>query len=469
MTPTSKIQNQILRELRTLNPEADVAEVRRLMRNRFRTEGKGPLLWESLEDSVRLFSPLGIDPGKAILYYRDGVWQRNGEDEVVRLVMGLLGQDGTPKEARTIAERIRARSPRIEGVGPRQFINFRNGMLDLETLELLPHSQRYGSTVQLLVDWDPKADAPNFDAWLAGTVDPELHDVIKQVIGAALFPGSPFQVAVALIGPGGNGKGTLERTIRKMLPKDVVSSVDLAELSTNRFAAADLYGATTNLCGDIQPFTIHNTAIFKKLTGEDVIRAERKFGQPFNFTSEAFLIFSGNAMPPSTDPSEGWARRWHIIPMERPISGPFDSAIESRMQTADELNGIACIAVHALREALNARGFSEPHACWMAKEAYRRNCSSVHAFIEEALEVGVFAPDAAAFESRSAVAAAYGRYCFETEGKRETNPALYKAILRVGGDRVSERSRRIGPDRKPERGFEGLRVRPEWSRAHCPF
>lgn len=469
MTPLSRTQIQILRELGMRNPDADVVEVKRLMEHRFRTEGKGPLLWESLEDSVRLFSPLGIDPGKAILYYRDGVWQRNGEDEVFRLVMGLLGQDGTPKEAKTIAERIRARSPEIEGVGPREFINFRNGMLNLETLELLPHSPDYKSTVQLLIDWHPEAKAPNFEAWLASTVDPDLHHVIKQVIGAALFPGSPFQVAVALIGPGGNGKGTLERTIRKMLPKHVVSSVDLAELATNRFAAADLYGATANLCGDIQPFTIHNTAIFKKLTGNDSIRAERKFGQPFSFTSEAFLMFSGNAMPPSTDSSEGWARRWHIIPMERLISGPFDSTIEARMQTAEELNGIACIAVHALREALDARAFSEPLACRLANAAYRRNGSSVYAFIEEALEVGVPAADEAGFEARSAISAAYSLYCRQTESRRETNPALYRAILRVGGDKVSERSRRIGPDRKTERGFEGVRVRPGWSRAYYSF
>lgn len=469
MTPLSGTQNQILRELRMRNPDADVAEVKRLMENRFRNEGKGPLLWESLEDSVRLFSPLGIDPGKAILYYRDGVWQRNGEDEVIRLVMGLLGQDGTPKEAKTIAERIRARSPEIEGVGPREFINFRNGMLNLETLELLPHSPEYKSTVQLLVDWHTAAKAPNFEAWLASTVDPDLHHVVKQVIGAALFPGSPFQVAVALIGPGGNGKGTLERTIRKMLPKHVVSSVDLAELATNRFAAADLYGATTNLCGDIQPFTIHNTAIFKKLTGEDVIRAERKFGQPFNFTSEAFLVFSGNVMPPSTDLSEGWARRWHIIPMEKPIAGPFDSTIETRMQTVEELNGIARIAVHALVEALHAHGFSEPTACRLAKEAYRRHCSSVHAFIEEALEVGVSAGDETVFETRKAISASYSRYCAETDSKREASPALYRTILQVGGDNVTERSRRIGSERQSERGFEGVRVRPEWSTAPYPW
>lgn len=462
MTPLSRTQNQILRELGMRNPDADVAEVKRLMEHRFRTEGKGPLLWESLEDCVRLFSPLGIDRAKAILFYRDGVWQRDGDDEVIRLVMGLLGQDGTQKEAKTIAERIRARSPKIEGVGPREFINFRNGMLDLETLELLPHSPDYKSTVQLLVDWDPEAKAPNFEAWLASTVDSDLHHVIKQVIGAALFPGSPFQVAVALIGPGGNGKGTLERTIRKMLPKHVASSVDLAELATNRFAAADLYGATTNLCGDIQPFTIHNTAIFKKLTGNDSIRAERKFGHAFNFTSEAFLIFSGNAMPPSTDSSEGWARRWHIIPMERVISGPLNSDIESRIQTAEELNGIARIAVHALKDALKARGFAEPSACRLAKEAYRRECSSVHAFIEEGLELGVSESGEKPFVPRSEVARAYNHYCEQTESRQESNYVLYTAIAKIGRGKVNTCSRRIGPSRTSQRGFEGVRVRSRW-------
>jgi P4 family phage/plasmid primase-like protien len=469
MSALSPAQSQMLWELHEANPSADVAEVKRLMDDRFKAGRKGSVLWESLEFSVRQFYPLAVDPGKAVLYYRNGVWHRNGQGEISRLVIGLLGEDGTQPNAKKVIERIQATSDTVEGIGPRGYMNFRNGMLDLKTLELLPHSPDYGSTVQLLVDWNPTAKAPNFEAWLERTIDAELHFVIKQVIGATLFPGSPFHKSVALIGPGGNGKGTVERTIRKLLPPSAVSAIDIAELSTNRFAAADLYGATTNLCGDIQPFTIQNTAIFKKLTGEDVIRAERKFGQPFNFTSEAFLVFSGNSMPPSTDPSEGWARRWHIIPMERPIQGPFDSSIELNIQTREELEGIACLAVHALLDALRSHGFAEPPACRIAKDAYRRQCSSVQAFIEDALDFSSAESYEEPFAPRGLISATYDEYCRQTQCRRESNAELYSAMLRAGKDKVRNRSMRPHPKAVAERGFGGVRIRTEWRSLHAEF
>lgn len=462
MTTLSRAQNEVLRELMECNPEADVAEVNRLMDNRFKANGKGPLLWESLEESVRAFCPFAVDETKSIVFYRDGVWHRNGRNEVSRLVIGLLGEAGTQPNATRITERIEANSREIKGIGPRTHMNFRNGMLDLETLELLPHSPDYASTVQLQINWNPDAKAPKFQAWMDSTIDPDVHQAIKEVIGGAIFPGSPFQVAVAMIGPGGNGKGTIERTIRKMLPEDAVSAVDAAELATNRFAVADLYGVTTNLCGDMQRLDIHSTAIFKKATGDDVIRAERKFGQPFKFTSKAFLVFSGNAMPRSTDRSEGWIRRWHIIPMERTISGPLDGSIEATFQTTEELEGIARLAVEALIGALRNRGYSKPAACQLAKSAYRRECNSVEAFIYDALDISNLKSRDKPFTSKKSLSSAYEKYC-KQEGCEILSPQqLYRALVLAGNHSVKNRSGTCISGGGPGRGFEGVRIRPEW-------
>lgn len=468
MTILSPSQHQVLRELHDRNPEADVTEVKRLMENRFKSGGKGQLLWESLEWCVRQFYPLAVDSGLSVLYYRDGVWNRNGETELSRLVIALLGEAGVQPNATKVLDRIRVSSQIIEGVGPNRYMNFQNGMLDLDSLELLPHSPEFGSTVQLLVDWNPDAQAPAFESWLRETVDADLHEVILQVMGAALYPGAPFQVAVALIGPGGNGKGTLERTIRRMLPGRAVSSIDIADLSSNRFAAADLYGATTNLCGDIRPFTINDTAMFKKLTGDDVVRAERKFGQPFDFKSEAFLMFSGNAMPPSTDPSEGWARRWLIVPMERAISGPLNSSIEAQIQTRGELEGIARFAVEAVLRAKQAGRFSEPEACRLAKAEYRRECSTIHAFVADALQIDHEGAEIPTFTSRANLSSAYAEYCAVNRCARASNRTLYSTLLRIGEGKINGGSRSSSDAQEGGRGFSGVSIRPGWGGAPRP-
>ena len=63
-----------------------------------------------------------------------------------------------------------------------------------------------------------------------------------------------------------------------------------------------------------------DNGIFKALTGEDYITAERKNKNPFSFKPYARLLFSCNEIPRNYgDRSEGFYRRLIIIRFENPV------------------------------------------------------------------------------------------------------------------------------------------------------
>lgn len=455
MSDLSKSQLNALDELRRLNDEETVERVRAWMVAGFMA-GRSRN-WEDLEEAVLAFGPLALDGRRTLHKYRDGVWVPNGKIEVRRRLAGLLGQAPIDRPAQEILGRLSIRDPLIDGVGPSRFINFRNGMLDLHDSVLVNHDPEHYSTFQLTVDWNPHATCPRFKHWLDSTIDPEVHDILLQVIGATIYAGMPFQRVVALIGPGYNGKGTLERVMRALLPLDAVSSISLSDLATRQFHQAELYGKTANLCGDIERLTISGTAIIKMLTGQDRITTEKKFADPFAFTSQAQLVFSGNAMPPTTDGSHGWHRRWLIIPMLRQIEGRPDRGLEQELMQAQELEGIALLAVRAIQQALAHGNFIEPSACIRAQEAYRLECDSVSAFIESELVFGVRTQsEESAVIRRSVLLDRYVAYCVDADVACKSPNALYDGLKQAGRSRVCE-IRPGGESR--ERGFSGFSFR----------
>jgi putative DNA primase/helicase len=55
-------------------------------------------------------------------------------------------------------------------------LNVRNGMLDLDTLELHTHDPKYLSKVQLPVEWAPDATCPTYEWWVDKLLAPGQRD-----------------------------------------------------------------------------------------------------------------------------------------------------------------------------------------------------------------------------------------------------------------------------------------------------
>lgn len=324
--------------------------------------------------------------------YDSGVWTGDGEKAVHRRMVDLLGNRYRPAHSNAIRDVVRALVPEIEAAPTPGYINFRDarpgeggkgGLLDWRANRLDKHTPDVPSTVQLSVPWNPDAECPDFHAFMADVIAEDDRARVWEVIGYMLMSGNPLHRAFLFAGGGRNGKGAMMRTILALLGRSNVSNVPLHDLSSNRFATAQLYGRMANVCGDIDATYLENTGRIKEITGEDDVQAEHKFGQPFRFTAWCSMLFSANTIPGAADSSRGWVDRWEIIPFDRYVGDRVDKTLEPRLQAPESLAGIAVCAVAALRSVMDRGAFRTTDSGLAAKEEFARKSNPLYDYVEE--------------------------------------------------------------------------------------
>jgi putative DNA primase/helicase len=116
-----------------------------------------------------------------------------------------------------------------------------------------------------------------------------------QIFAYCLYKNTNTEKAFLCMGEhGDNRKGTLLKLLEHFLGLENVSHSSLQDLDNDRFAKADSYGKLANICGDLQSKKLSHTGNFKMLASGDIIRAQRKYGCPFDFSSHAKLTYSTN-------------------------------------------------------------------------------------------------------------------------------------------------------------------------------
>lgn len=244
------------------------------------------------------------------------------------------------------------------------------------------------------------------------------------------------------LGRGRNGKSTLLRVLFALLGEDNCSSIPLQALGENRFAVANLHGKLANICGDLDARAIKRTDTWKQITGEDIIMAEHKYRNPFQFKSYAVQFFSANDAPISSDQSDAWFDRWIILPFEQRFASGGrqpDITLTAKLTTRDELEGILVLAVEGLRRLMTRGGFDQPAPVLRAADAYRERLDTVRAFINEEC---VFEPDA--WMSRADLYRNYRMWAQES-GRYPLSAVTFNDHLRnTLGDAITEKQLKRG-------------------------
>jgi putative DNA primase/helicase len=176
-----------------------------------------------------------------------------------------------------------------------------------------------GHRQQFRLAWEPdfEAEAPRFDAMLAlafeGDHAADQIDLLEQIAGAALFGLMPkYQVAAMLLGKEGSGKSTFQRILEAAFPPSVVGAVSPAVWS-REYNVASLAGKRLNVVGELSDDAPIPAAAFKNVTGGNLIEGRHPTHRPFYFTCQAAHLFASNVLPPTTDRTEAFFRRWRIV------------------------------------------------------------------------------------------------------------------------------------------------------------
>jgi len=233
-----------------------------------------------------------------LYHYAHGVYLDDGETILKTIIEQEFGDISDNRMVSDVIGKVKRRTyidRELFNNGP--ILNVQNGLLNLETLELKPHTPDYLSTSQISVTYNKEATAPKIRKFLNEVAKPGDIALIEEIIGWLLWPDYNVHKAIMFIGPGRNGKGTLLRLITAFLGKKSVSNVTLQDLVADRFAKADLYGKLANIGGDLPSKDLSDTAAFRNLTGGDDNRAQEKYRAAFNFRNKAKMLFPQTSCP----------------------------------------------------------------------------------------------------------------------------------------------------------------------------
>lgn len=343
------------------------------------------LMVATLAAAIRDKGPLGVGLNGHMWAYEGGVWKI--DKYVIRnRTANLLEEAFRVRHAVDVEAMIRASAPTIECEPISKWINFRNGLLDWKTGVLHPHSPDVLSTVQLHTDYDPEAQCPEFDKFLASVVPADMVEMVWELIGYLMYSGNPLHKAVMFTGTGRNGKGTWIRAIKSLLGSENVCAVTLQALNEERFAPASLFGKIANIAGDIDGTYLEKTAKLKAITGEDPIDAEFKNKDPFTFVPWAVPLFSANKIPGSADVTTGYMSRWVVVPFPNDFTGREDRHLDARLHNPNEIKGIAAKAIPALQRLMARGNFDEPPSAQEAMQEFKRRTNQVETWLDECCE-----------------------------------------------------------------------------------
>jgi P4 family phage/plasmid primase-like protien len=320
--------------------------------------------------------------------------------------------------------------------------------LEWSTGLLLPHDPAVLSTIQLPGDWAPTATCPAFDAFLAQVVPEDVIPLVWELIGYMMYDGNPFHKAGMLDGSGRNGKGTFLRNLEALLGHENVASISLKDLTSERFATSGLFGKLANIVGDIDGTYIENTAMFKAVTGQDMVRGEYKYKDQFSFTPRAVPIFSANKIPGSADVTTGYLSRWLVIPFPNSFLGKEDRGLDARLSTPEELAGIAVKGVYALQGLMKRGNFIETESSRAAFDAFRRKINQVESWLHECCERN----PRCGHINRTTLFQAYQRWAEEGHVGKLRRAEFYSRLDQAGLESATVRG---------NRGYKGLRLLPD--------
>ena len=196
-----------------------------------------------------------------------------------------------------------------------EWLNVKNGRLNVLTGELTEHSPKFHDFQQVPTNYRPEARCEALDETLESVFcgDDEIIELFEEIVGYCLLKSNRYRKGFLFLGGGSNGKSTILNLIRDTLGHQNTSAVEMKALS-DRFKTAEMENMLANIGDDISSVDHgHGHAKFSP-RGVD----SRAQGGPFILHSYAKQLFSANEMPRIADKSHGMYDRLVIHRSTRP-------------------------------------------------------------------------------------------------------------------------------------------------------
>ena len=328
-----------------------------------------------------------IEVNGVLYVYEDGYYQADDkiiENKMIELYPGILQRQRTEVLAYIrIKTHVNATDLKVNPY----VLNLKNTRLDIRSgkcLEFTPEAIEFD---RIPVTYDPSAYCADLDKMLNRVFlgDREVINLFEEMLGAALLKHNRYQKAFLFYGNGSNGKSTILDLIKTFLGPRNYSAIALEKV-TDRFNTAELENKLANIGDDVDNVTLKDTGTLKKLFSGNAVMVERKGERPYTIEPYATHIYSCNAIPRSFDKSDGFYRRWLLIPFNARFSVDdenYDPMIGDKITQPTALSYLLNIGIRGAQRLMKKGHFTEPQSVKDALEAYKADNSTVLSWIDD--------------------------------------------------------------------------------------
>ncbi len=199
---------------------------------------------------------------------------------------------------------------------PPELIPFNNCIVDatdVNNTKIIEYSKKHFFRSKLAVNYNPEhTECPTFDRIISEILPEKRRIDVYEAFAYCLWRDYPKHKFFIWWGQGRNGKGEIARALTTyILGENNISGWPASKLA-DRFSVAGLFEKYANVGGEESQLPLASAAILKELTGNQLITAEKKGKDQFEFPNFAKIFLIGNYIPHTADMSDGYCSRPHI-------------------------------------------------------------------------------------------------------------------------------------------------------------
>jgi len=276
------------------------------------------------------------------------------------------------------------------------YINVKNGLYNVRTKQLEPHTPDKLITIQLNCEYHPEDHTmPNFTHYindLCGEIDSGVDEqkkaVIQEYMGLTLSNIRVSRIKKCLVLYsllGNSGKTQILNLIGELLGTSNTINVPLQQMNeASKFSLGSIVGKRLISVGDQTGSDVEDSAVFKQLTGGDPVKVEPKNKQPFSYIFNGAIAISCNNLPNFQDDKGGHVfERLCIVPCTNTIpQEKRDGELLDKMLL--ERNAIFNWFIEGLHRLIeNKYQLTKSTECDNAINDYRDKLDTIYRFIHE--------------------------------------------------------------------------------------
>lgn len=268
-----------------------------------------------------------VDDDDMLYVFNEKYYEFMHEETLLELIIevmedcnvGIVYQTGSAKVIKDYCMNRLKGDERCKFRPDRRYVCFENGVFDLKTMRLNDFSLEYKTDIVLDFNYDPDAKSALWDSVLAQTVpDENMRETLHQFCGCFLAKRDEYKIEYItfVVGEGQNGKSIICKAVVNMLGPNVASSYNPEQLfkSAQRdYHLANVNGKIVNYCDEVSNKDFSGGDFKQFVSGAEFIGRHPYSQKPTKVNKIPLMLCCANKIPPTTDDTEGYFRRFLII------------------------------------------------------------------------------------------------------------------------------------------------------------